>query len=724
MKSKIFFIVLVIFNLCALPRLALAHATPLLYEPAASSHLTTVPSTVGITFSEKIEPRASVIKVFAPDGKDSTAESTHVDRQDPHRLSVAIHPAGDGSYTVSWEVISADDGHFTKGAFAFSVGPITRVTSTSASSITKPDFTIQHSSDFTEAATIALELFGQALLLGGFVVLVFIWRPIKKRYTATLDRSHVAAFTSRFQILVITAVLFIVAGTLSYLVLKSATLANNTSTSFVSALHIFISTVSARYAIYRLIDALIILIIFVFYNKKIYQLGQHNLVNIIVYALLICAIVLRVRVSHAAASSFHPILSVIINSLHLLFKNIWTGSLAAFIFLLSPIYRKTKNATLIANALTQFSKIASVCFGVVGATGVYIIWLDLKTPANLLMTSWGLWFAILSIFTAILIGLRLYQQLVLERRLEAQLTVGRDKHLDALLEKISITLPFEMYIGMAILFVTSVLIITTPPLNHYHSFVRQTDSQGLHMQLAEHPYEDGQFLITITEARGQSKHAIQNITVTAIEDQDNIGPITIPVEQRFDGGYVFSEHTLSLPGIWHITINAHQDNAYDAIAQFTINYPQEILYDHAHRNTRHLDIFALTSIILAIGAGISGFILYAISAHLSQRIEHITRTVTTTNPSLHMTGSWFIPLVVILILIHGLSGNHTNHSGLLRSSFQKLCQARGNTWDERPPERNSIVTTPIATNGCTVMYNHQTFHFADQREYIYFTDRI
>ena len=54
--------------------------------------------------------RASILKI------------PRVDAEDPRVYHVSVKDAGAGTYTVSWEVISADDGHFAKGAYVFSVG--------------------------------------------------------------------------------------------------------------------------------------------------------------------------------------------------------------------------------------------------------------------------------------------------------------------------------------------------------------------------------------------------------------------------------------------------------------------------------------------------------------------------------------------------------------------------------------------------------------------------
>src|ERR1700730_17074069 len=98
-----------------LPELAFAHATPIRYVPAASSVLSQAPAEVEIHFSERVEPRVSSITVFAPNGSRADLSNSTVDLGDRRVYRVGLKDRGNGSYTVSWEVISADDGHFAKG---------------------------------------------------------------------------------------------------------------------------------------------------------------------------------------------------------------------------------------------------------------------------------------------------------------------------------------------------------------------------------------------------------------------------------------------------------------------------------------------------------------------------------------------------------------------------------------------------------------------------------
>ena len=162
------------------------------------------------------------------------------------------------------------------------------------------------------------------------------------------------------------------------------------------------------------------------------------------------------------------------------------------------------------------------------------------------------------------------------------------------------TLPGEMAIGIAILAVTSLLIITTPPLAPHYSFARSATSQGIALSLTEQPYESGKFLVTAQDPLKKTGADIKNMVVTLTNQAAGIGPITAPVEERFAGGYVFDENLLAAAGAWTINVTAQRAGAYDATASFTVNYPQEITESDAHAEDRTFGSFEVIHIIVAI----------------------------------------------------------------------------------------------------------------------------
>lgn len=101
---------------------AWAHAVPATMDPAPNARLDASPREVAIRFSERVEARPSTLEVLDTGGRRVDVGGAAVDPADPWRYRVAVRSLPDGAYTVSWRVLSADDGHITSGAHVFTIG--------------------------------------------------------------------------------------------------------------------------------------------------------------------------------------------------------------------------------------------------------------------------------------------------------------------------------------------------------------------------------------------------------------------------------------------------------------------------------------------------------------------------------------------------------------------------------------------------------------------------
>lgn len=102
--------------------IAFAHAQPTQYDPQPGSHLKTSPDTIQIWFDQPIEPELSRIQVLdrAKNRYDVEGELMVTDNGQ-HATEPLSGKLKAGVYTVLWAAVSAQDGHLTKGTFAFIV---------------------------------------------------------------------------------------------------------------------------------------------------------------------------------------------------------------------------------------------------------------------------------------------------------------------------------------------------------------------------------------------------------------------------------------------------------------------------------------------------------------------------------------------------------------------------------------------------------------------------
>lgn len=102
---------------------AQAHAAYKSSNPAANSVLKVAPTTVSITFVQRVSPQGLSIVVYDKTGKVVSTSQAQISASDPYTASVTM--AGDGSdiYRVDWNNVSAEDNDPTLGAFVFGVDP-------------------------------------------------------------------------------------------------------------------------------------------------------------------------------------------------------------------------------------------------------------------------------------------------------------------------------------------------------------------------------------------------------------------------------------------------------------------------------------------------------------------------------------------------------------------------------------------------------------------------
>ncbi len=101
---------------------ALAHAVPTGSQPRESEVVESAPRQVTVEFDEPVELAEDSVRVLDPDGRPVTAgDPAHVAGAPDTARVPLTGGLQDGTYTVSWRVLSAD-GHAISGLFSFSVG--------------------------------------------------------------------------------------------------------------------------------------------------------------------------------------------------------------------------------------------------------------------------------------------------------------------------------------------------------------------------------------------------------------------------------------------------------------------------------------------------------------------------------------------------------------------------------------------------------------------------
>ena len=102
------------------------HANPVSYNPSSNSVFQSnqsLPNNVTILYSERPDEKISYIHVLNSQNERIDNNDFKIVGENERGASVTLDSTklATGSYTISWLVLSKDDGHITKGSYVFSI---------------------------------------------------------------------------------------------------------------------------------------------------------------------------------------------------------------------------------------------------------------------------------------------------------------------------------------------------------------------------------------------------------------------------------------------------------------------------------------------------------------------------------------------------------------------------------------------------------------------------
>jgi len=605
-KICFLFILLVSVFLLNIPA-ASSHALPVKSEPAGNQVLEKPPDNITIFFTESIDPKVSYIYVFDLKGNRVDKGDYAVSPEDPKKIYVTLKNVTNDVYTVSWFVISQSDGHITRGAFTFSIGKEIpeEVNATTPAVIA--------SANIQDGLATWIDLLGQAILIGSLVTHLFVWEFIRKRLLTGTTENLLNSIRKRFSILMLLGSGLIIMGTSLFIVLQILNLQNIQSASLEVASRNYLQTTSGEFTFYRLLSAFIVIGVIVFYKDIGKRLQITGILTAGLMALILLIQFTRVMVSHAAATDFYPTISVLINYIQLIFKDIWTGGLIYLSFVLLPEIKKIKQAVLYFSvSVIRFSILASLSIGLMATSGIYIVWLHLKDPANIFTSAWGQALIPMSVFIALLLLLRLYNQLFLNKKLASDVKDLSDEKSSKYLINCDRFIKIEAVVGIAVLFMTAFLIITTPPPfpSEKNIFRQNIKADDLNLEVSIEPFQTPAKKIEI-DIKDSSLKIPSNIRTVqlALQQEERIIPIMVEMRGEGEGKYVAEGSFFTIPGKWKLGIAVRRVGAYDAFGGIEITL-EEKPPSVEIKPKRTFGYFETLSLLAATAAGIFSAWLY------------------------------------------------------------------------------------------------------------------
>jgi copper transport protein len=366
---------------------AWAHATLVSTQPAAGSIVAHAPARVTATFDEPVGVSPNSLEVLAPGG---TRVDTGVTKNGsrPQEITVALRSGlGNGTYTVSWHVISADS-HPVQGAFTFSIGAPSSTEVNSAGLGGHVSTTI----DVTFGVVRWLAFCSFALLIGAVAFVIWCW-------PAGAARPEVLRLaTGAWGVLAFSAL--------------AAVLLQGVYGTGQGIGHLFLpdvlnATLDSRYGRAigaRLLLVIVALFVFTIILGNLPAAGRRARATAgAVWGTLTVGLASTWAVAdHAGAGSQVP-LAVPADTIHFSAVAIWLGGLAmlATIVLRRPrlagpgsgrgTARKRAEAATVeaAQAVIRFSPIALSCVAAIVASGSYAAWRNVGTLGALAGTTYG-----------------------------------------------------------------------------------------------------------------------------------------------------------------------------------------------------------------------------------------------------------------------------------------------------------------------------------------------
>ncbi|MEU0112610.1 copper resistance protein CopC [Streptomyces bobili] len=343
---------------------ASAHAVFKSSDPREGSVLKTPPRQITVTFDEAVMLVENSLRVLDPDNRPATAgDPQHADG----RAETARVPLGDGlgqgTYTVSWRVVSAD-GHAVTGAFTFSVGK----RSSAGAVVTGPPSVPRATSLPYDTARYAAYA-GLALLIGTAVFVGTCWPA------AAALRAVRRLFATGWSVLTLS--------TLASVLLRGPYDSGEGPGAMLDT-RLLRGTLDSRPGIALLVRLGLLLVLAALARRGVRTgVGGRTRAVGALFALALAAT--WVVVEHAAVGVHVPV-ALPFAALHLLAMAVWLGGLAA---LLTALHRSSAEDPLPSAAVARFSRLAFGAVAVLAVTGVYQSWRGLGSWDALWHTEYG-----------------------------------------------------------------------------------------------------------------------------------------------------------------------------------------------------------------------------------------------------------------------------------------------------------------------------------------------
>lgn len=526
---------------------AAAHAEFISASPGPYDIWNTVPASVSVTVSEAIQPGSAALVITNLTGARVDEGSTQISQTDPATFSVRLLSGiGPSVYTVTWAVVSADDGHFTAGTYYFMIsyhdGTLPgQFPQTGALDIRQPISPI-------DVALEAANFVGFAVAFGGTILVAFLWAPLGSSLESSEQEGPAEGLRAILRFARWGAVLFLgaVAGLWieNLILLPPASAAGIVGSTFLLARALQVALGGTMVVLFARVLARM-------RPPAAFQDRPWEFLPLVFLGFV--AILLEVATSHSSTAQGWWPLAPAANAVHLYGAALWVGGLLTILRARRWLRAPTPPA-FSRELLAMFSRFAFLGALLVVSAGILLGVILVGTLNGLVGTAYG-WVVLAKGSLLIpMVAIGAWNRRTLRREATA------DRPESEALERLGRNVRAEAVLGAVVLVLAGLLVTISPaaaPQPANPNFLLEATDGGLyaifHMNPA--PATPGSYFVDLElyyAGNGTPFFGGGNGTMTFLLDGGNSSGVTLALNGPHDNHYWVDSNALDRAGTWQI----------------------------------------------------------------------------------------------------------------------------------------------------------------------------
>ncbi|NJN53623.1 MAG: copper resistance protein CopC/CopD [Anaerolineae bacterium] len=546
-------------------------------SPAPNAVLGESPAQISIQFNEPVVPTFSQMRLLTQGGEEVAVGPVTAVDPDNRTLAVTVPPLPEGAYLVSWQVLSAVDGHTTSGTYSFGVGVAAMAVSNEA--------TLSAQISVLDALARWLTLTAVSLLMGLFAFRLLVWNPIWRKVQREAAELALDMRLARLSIRVGMVALGLLAVALTLIFINQ-----NQQFDLISGnnLGVWFSTRFGVMWLYRFfLGAALLFLLLLFMDVADEDEGEAASENTgltgwpwIAGLILTFGLAFSVAlVSHSAAlpgSNWQPVL---VDFVHVLAATLWVGGLLFMVIALwlARSLLAEERTWLYLSLVLNFSGLAAMAVGLLAVSGVYLAWQHVGSWTRLVGTAYGLALLLKLAIAAITILTAGVNLLYIKPRLNRAYEQPESPQAATAVRRSRIVVTIELVAALFILLVTGFLTdmqrgVDAPLLADapgQTTVTQQADDLTVEVAITPALVGNNTFEIAITEADGRAAD-VDEVSLRFTYLGQSLGASEADAEKMAPGLFHLEGSYISLIGDWQMEVSVRRPNTFDTFAAYRL----------------------------------------------------------------------------------------------------------------------------------------------------------